>query len=627
MWLWLRPPLLPRPLSGIIVGAMYFPEAPADLQQALVSYIIECIDSVKCPNPDCGVVLLGDFNSLDVTNILTNHTLKQLVREPTRGNNILDLVISNLASSYNKPTVSAHLGSSDHRSVYWAPNSNYGSNILGAKKKMVKMRRFPESAIDAFGRWVSAHSWFTHTWAVESLPVDSLASSFSDDLRKAINIFSAKSVKMHPTVKPWMSAEIKSLILEQQRAYHSGSSDRWRLLRNKVRIAICKRKKEFLAQKMTSLKTSDPRSWWSLSAHRVAQQNSNCLRTGKTGLDIIMPVKKSTIHARDAPWVSPEFKELVKLRRKAFSDRDVSLFHYYRNAVNRERKALRGRFYASKVNQLKNTKPSQWRNSVKRIAGMTPATDTDTVTSCLQIEGTEGLSEYNIANMINATFVEPLESFWRLEFVPTPEAETTLFTIPESAVFSALLKLNPRKAAGPDEIPNWLLKEYADILAYLVSSIINCSFAENRLPPAWKMADVVPIPKVKSVEDINKPLRPISLTLALSKIVEDFLVGLHIGHAVMEVTDPDQYVGIPKSSTLHALISMVHNWSNATDSSGAAVRVVLLDYRKAFDFIDHTLLMRKVFSLSIPRSVAYWVPDILTNRQQRVKLSRDCFSE
>ena len=196
------------------------------------------------------VVLLGDFNTLNVMNILANHTLKQLVREPTRGNNVLDLVISNLASYYNKPVVSAHLGSSDHRL---------------AKKKVVKMRRFPVSALNAFGRWVSVHSWFARTCAADSLSVDSLTSSFSDDLCNAINIyFPAKSVQLHPTDKPWMSAEIKSLILEQQRAYHSGSNDRWRLLRNKVRIAICKRKKEFFARKVMSLKTSVPRSWWSL---------------------------------------------------------------------------------------------------------------------------------------------------------------------------------------------------------------------------------------------------------------------------------------------------------------------------------------------------------------------------
>ncbi|PFX13809.1 Fibrinogen C domain-containing protein 1 [Stylophora pistillata] len=127
----------------------------------------------------------------------------------------------------------------------------------------------------------------------------------------------------------------------------------------------------------------------------------------KTGLDFTVPVEKSRIHVRDAPRVSPEFKELVKVWQKAFSDGDVSLFRYYRNAVNRERETLRGRFYASKVNQLKHTKPSQWWNSVKRIAGMTPAADTDIVISFLQIEGTEGLSEHNIARS-----TLPLLSLW-----------------------------------------------------------------------------------------------------------------------------------------------------------------------------------------------------------------------
>ena len=62
MWLWLRPPR--RPFSGIIVGAMYFPDALADAQRA------------KSAHPDCGVIRLGDFKTLDVTNILTNLTLK-----------------------------------------------------------------------------------------------------------------------------------------------------------------------------------------------------------------------------------------------------------------------------------------------------------------------------------------------------------------------------------------------------------------------------------------------------------------------------------------------------------------------------------------------------------------------
>ena len=74
---------------------------------------------------------------------------------------------------------------------------------------------------------------------------------------------------------------------------------------------------------------------------------------------------------------------------------------------------------------------------------------------------------------------------------------------------------------------------------------------------------------------------------------------------------------------------MIHEWSQgeATDGTGSAVRVILFDYRKAFDLIDHALLADKISNLAIPRAVARWTIDFLMNRKQRVKLSNDCYSE
>ena len=82
-----------------------------------------------------------------------------------------------------------------------------------------------------------------------------------------------------------------------------------------------------------------------------------------------------------------------------------------------------------------------------------------------------------------------------------------------------------------------------------------------------------------------------------------------------------------KWSTLNALILMIHHWSQATDGSEDTVRIILIDYRKAFDLIDHNVLIQKVHRLDIPRYIVHWVADFLTNRQQRVKLSEQCFSE
>jgi hypothetical protein len=68
----------------------------------------------------------------------------------------------------------------------------------------------------------------------------------------------------------------------------------------------------------------------------------------------------------------------------------------------------------------------------------------------------------------------------------------------------------------------------------------------------------------------------------------------YVKPAVMEKLDPQQFRAVPRSNTTHALISMIHSWSKATDGNGATTRVVLFDFRKAFDLVDHCILVEKL---------------------------------
>ena len=119
-------------------------------------------------------------------------------------------------------------------------------------------------------------------------------------------------------------------------------------------------------------------------------------------------------------------------------------------------------------------------------------------------------------------------------------------TITKFSTFKKLSALNSSKAQGPDGIPVWLLKENADPLAGPVSEILNSLFHETRLPPSWKEADVVPVPKQRRIDDINKHLRPISLTTTLSKLAEDHIVEKYVEPAVLQKIDPRQFGTIPK---------------------------------------------------------------------------------
>ena len=74
------------------------------------------------------------------------------------------------------------------------------------------------------------------------------------------------------------------------------------------------------------------------------------------------------------------------------------------------------------------------------------------------------------------------------------------------------------------------------------------------------------------------------------------------------------------SSPTHNLISLVHHLLKETDASKCAVRVFLLDFAKAFDLIDHNILLRKLIYLNVPETILNWIKSFLTERRQRVKL-------
>ena len=79
-------------------------------------------------------------------------------------------------------------------------------------------------------------------------------------------------------------------------------------------------------------------------------------------------------------------------------------------------------------------------------------------------------------------FLDPMTSFSRIECIPPNSEDLAPLIVFEPAILSALSKLNPLKATGPDGITSWILKEYADILPPSITTILNSSFVEQRCP-------------------------------------------------------------------------------------------------------------------------------------------------
>ena len=138
-----------------------------------------------------------------------------------------------------------------------------------------------------------------------------------------------------------------------------------------------------------------------------------------------------------------------------------------------------------------------------------------------------------------------------------------------------------------------LLKVCAPYIADEVTFICNHSIINSVIPGKWKEAKVTPLFKNGPHEEVNN-YRPISILPVLSKVLEK-----HVHESLSEFLHTYDLLHKTQSgfraqhSCETALVNMIDLWMNAIDS-GKMVGVVLVDFKKAFDLVDHQILIDKL---------------------------------
>ena len=190
--------------------------------------------------------------------------------------------------------------------------------------------------------------------------------------------------------------------------------------------------------------------------------------------------------------------------------------------------------------------------------------------------------------------------------------------ISEIDVYNALRTLNVTKSSLDDIISNRLLKELADIVAAPICSIINNSLRQGVVPHQWKVSRITPLPKCNPVRNIESDLRPISITCPVSKVAEVFVARL-FNEFIDDEGDEHQFGAVPGRSTTLALIKLSYLLFEASDDSKNVIRTLFIDFSRAFDLIDHNVIMRKLDENNCPIWLRNWLLSFLGNRVQFVK--------
>lgn len=181
---------------------------------------------------------------------------------------------------------------------------------------------------------------------------------------------------------------------------------------------------------------------------------------------------------------------------------------------------------------------------------------------------------------------------------------------------SKLIKcIDITKGPGCDHIPPLFFVKCSQSLSVPITLIFNRCFQEGYFPNTWKKAHIVPIHKKGQQTEIEN-YRPISILNVLSKLCEK-VVHSRIYPIVAKSIPTEQHGFMKARSTTTNLGVFIDHVSNAMDG-GSQVDVIYTDFEKAFDRVDHIILLRKLCELGICGNLLRWMESYLRNRSQAV---------
>lgn len=345
------------------------------------------------------------------------------------------------------------------------------------------------------------------------------------------------------------------------------------------------------------------------------------------------PLKRKRVRKFKSPWLTDEIMctmhERDRIKKKAIKTSSSLLWQQYktlRNKVNLDIKKSKRSFLSTRINSAKKKSKIVW-DTLRHVV---PGKSKNNEINCIKSDSGEHTQPKDIANVLNYHFanvgpnlaskiIDSIENVSVLNDFNNDahnDQNNNLFRckpVSEDYVLKHIKSLSDKKATGLDNMPAKLLKIASEYIARPVTHIVNLSMFTSMFPLKWKCARICPIYKKGDCTNACN-YRPISILPVISKILE---------RAVFDQLYPflndnnmiyDKQSGFrPNHSTNTALINITEDWYNSIDK-GEYVGVVMLDLQKAFDTVNHEILMNKLSKYNISQECIQWFGSYLSNR-------------
>ena len=200
------------------------------------------------------------------------------------------------------------------------------------------------------------------------------------------------------------------------------------------------------------------------------------------------------------------------------------------------------------------------------------------------------------------------------------KAKNAMFSFHEvdkDKIKKEIKRLNKNKASQKSDIPTKIIHDNVDLFADFIVGSLKGTIKTSIFASCLKLADITPLHK-KGRKDNKENYRPVSILPTLSKIFEKIL--FEQMSVFFEKILSNQQCGFRKGySTQHCLLNLLEKWKNCVDK-GKVFGALLTDLSKAFDCLDHELLIAKLNAYGFNLPALRLIHDYLSNRKQRTKI-------